>query len=204
MSEFRLLGAALAEAVRYHEGQLRKTTAIPYISHPLAVCGLVLEAGGNEAEAVAALLHDTAEDVQIPGMSGSDVLRAIETTFGSEVAAIVRACSDALPMAGAEKPPWSERKHAYLAHLGTASPSTLLVSAADKLHNLRSIFEDWQRIGDEIWERFSPPGDKRLATLWYHRALYDVYVNPATAPDPRRERLTTAMANVLERLERGS
>ena len=202
--EFKTLGQALFEAVRYHQGQYRKTTEIPYISHPLAVCSLVLEAGGTEAEAIAALLHDTAEDVDIPGMSGSDVLRDIAAKFGPQVAAIVRECSDALPLAGEDKPPWLPRKQAYLAHLPTLEAPTLLVSAADKLHNLRSILEDWQRIGDEIFERFSPPGDKRRATLWYHRALYEIYISPSSAPDPRRERLTIEMAKILEHLERGS
>lgn len=201
MESLAILGPALSDAIRYHGAQRRKSTSIPYISHPLAVCSLVLEAGGSPVEAAAALLHDTAEDIQIAGMSGVDVLREIEVNHGAAVAAIVRACSDALPMAGQTKPPHAERKRAYLAHLRSADASTLLVSAADKLHNLRSILFDWERIGDAVWEWFSPLSDKRAATLAYYRELYEIYVSPASAPDPRRDRLTAPMLPILNRIE---
>lgn len=196
-----MLGPALADAVRYHRGQVRKSTSIPYISHPLAVCGLVLEAGGSPIEAAAALLHDSAEDIQVQGMSGEDVLRKIASRYGAEVAAIVRGCSDALAVPGKEKPPHAERKRDYLAHLRSADASTLLVSAADKLHNLRAILADWERIGDKVWNRFSAAGDKRAATLAYYRELYEIYVSPSAAPDPRRARLTAPMKPILERIE---
>lgn len=194
------LSRAVADAEHYHRGQVRKGTAIPYMSHLLAVCGLVLEAGGTQTEAIAALLHDAAEDAELPGLGADDVLTAIRVRHGDDVERIVRACSDALPAAGAGKGPWRTRKERYIAHLRTADASTLLVSAADKLHNLRCIYSDWHRIGDAIFERFSAPGDKRATTLWYYRSLYDVYADESTTPDPRRAYLTAPMSALLTNL----
>jgi (p)ppGpp synthase/HD superfamily hydrolase len=194
------LARAVTDAEYYHRGQLRKGTTIPYLSHPLAVCALVLESGGTEDEAIAALLHDAAEDVRIEGCSGEDVLTAINLNYGPVVAQIVRECSDALPMAGEEKPPYLQRKEAYVAHLRLVGPSTLLVSAADKLHNLRSILADWRAVGENVWERFSAPGDKRKTVLWYYQALYDVYTSSEVAADPRRARLTDEMRLILDTL----
>jgi len=183
---------ALVEAEAYHHLQLRKGTAIPYVSHVLGVCSLVLEANGTETEAIAGLLHDAVEDA-----GGPPVLEAIRRDFGDDVAAIVDHCSDAAPEAGAEKAPWPERKAAYLAKLREADISTLLVSAADKLYNLRSIQLDYQR-GEAVFERFSAPEPKRQSTLNYYRALYAIYTDEAVAADPRRARLTVPMGELLE------
>lgn len=195
------LSDAFAAASRYHAGHVRKGTRIPYVSHLMSVCAIVLEAGGTETEACAALLHDAAEDVTIPGMGGEDVLREIAAQFGDEVAAIVRACSDVLPEAGVEKPPWLQRKQQYLLHLGDAGASTLLVSAADKLHNLRSIAADERVHGAALWERFSAPPDKRLNSLWYYRSLLEVYLSADTPADPRRDAVAQQIGEILERLE---
>lgn len=147
---------ALLDAEHYHHDQKRKGTEIPYFSHPLGVCSLVLEMGGTETEAIAALLHDAPEDA-----GGEPVLLAIETNYGPEVGTIVGECSDAFPDQGEEKPPWLERKRKYLAHLRGVGASTMLVSAADKVHNLRAIYSDYGQIQDEIWKRFSAPEPKR-------------------------------------------
>jgi (p)ppGpp synthase/HD superfamily hydrolase len=183
---------AVAAAEAYHHLHTRKGTTIPYVSHLLGVCSLVLEADGTETEAIAALLHDAVEDA-----GGPPVLAAIRRDFGDDVAAIVDHCSDAAPEAGAEKPPWVERKANYLAKLRGADVSTLLVSAADKLHNLRAIQIDYQR-GEPVFDRFSSPEPKRESTLDYYRRLYDIYVDDAVAPDPRRARLTLPMGDILE------
>jgi (p)ppGpp synthase/HD superfamily hydrolase len=156
---------ALGYAVRLHAGQLRKGTAIPYVAHPLAVAGLVLEHGGDEDEAIAALLHDAAEDC-----GGRPVLDEICARFGERVAAIVEGCSDSLT--AGEKAPWWERKTEYLKHLRKAPPSVRLVSAADKLHNARAILADYRAIGDDLWERFTA---KRDGTLWYYGTLVDLF-----------------------------
>jgi (p)ppGpp synthase/HD superfamily hydrolase len=155
---------ALVFATRKHAGQERKGTPVPYVSHLLGVAGLVLEAGGDEDLAIAALLHDVAEDC-----GGVPMLNQVRRRFGKRVAHIVEGCSDAFTT---PKPPWRERKEPYIRHLRTADADTRLVSAADKLHNARSIVADYRELGEQIWERFQ---GKRDGTLWYYRALLDEF-----------------------------
>lgn len=178
---------ALAFAARLHCTQLRKGSETPYIAHLLAVASLVLEAGGSEDEAVAALLHDGPED-----QGGLPTLMEIRSRFGAVVADIVVECSDSF---AAEKPPWRERKQAYLHHLQSASPSGVLVSCADKLHNARCILSDYRMIGDELWDRFR---GGREGTLWYYRALVETYTrrSPPTMLFTELDRAVTE----LERL----
>ncbi len=155
---------ALAYAHVAHGGHCRKGTKIPYISHLLAVASLVLEDGGDEDEAIAALLHDAVED-----RGGAERLEDIRARFGKHVADIVESCSDTDVE---PKPPWRERKEAYLAHLWKADSSTLRVSAADKLHNLRCILSDWNSIGEKLWDRFK--AGKR-DQLWYYSELSKIF-----------------------------
>jgi (p)ppGpp synthase/HD superfamily hydrolase len=153
-------GKALAYAAEKHAGQTRKGSRIPYISHPMAVASLVLEYGGREDEVIAALLHDVAEDC-----GGQEALDEIRLKFGMGVAAIVEGCSDTLEN---PKPKWRPRKEAYVAHLQTAHRSVRLVSAADKLHNARSILRDYRSEGENVWKRFSAPKED---VLWYYSAV---------------------------------
>jgi GTP pyrophosphokinase len=155
---------ALLFATRKHASQTRKGGSVPYISHLLGVAGLVLEAGGDEDLAIAALLHDVAEDC-----GGIPMLNQVRRRFGKRVAHIVEGCSDVFTT---PKPPWRERKEPYLKHLRTADADTRLVSAADKLHNARSVLADYREFGEQIWERFQ---GKREGTLWYYRALVDEF-----------------------------
>jgi (p)ppGpp synthase/HD superfamily hydrolase len=156
---------ALAYASTLHREQMRKGTAIPYVSHLLAVCAIVLEHGGSEDDAIAALLHDGPED-----QGGRDTLDTIRTQFGTGVADIVAACTDTFED---PKPEWLTRKVAYLAHLEhEPSPSVLLVSASDKLHNLRAIRADFAILGNDLWRRFNGrPGQQ----LWYFTRLAAIY-----------------------------
>jgi GTP pyrophosphokinase len=157
---------ALAFATRLHARQVRKETDIPYISHLIAVAGLVLEHGGNRDEAIAALLHDAIEDCPKDHPGGRAQLRRdIEREFGPTVLAIVEGCTDA---EADPKPPWRARKEAYLEHLPTAPASVRLVSCADKLHNARAIVADLRVMGPALFERFT---GRREGTLWYYRAL---------------------------------
>jgi GTP pyrophosphokinase len=159
---------ALAFAAAIHRGQVRKGTEVPYVSHLLAVCAIVLEHGASEDEAIAALLHDAIED-QAESHGGAAELRAeIEGRFGKAVLAIVEGCTDADTV---PKPPWKERKKRYVERLRTAPPSVLLVTAADKLHNARSIVSELTADGDAVWKRFNGGKD---GTLWYYRAVCDV------------------------------
>ena len=179
---------ALGYAARLHARQVRKGTAVPYAAHVLGVCSIAMEYGGDEDEAIAALLHDGPED-----QGGLVVLDDIRARFGDKVAEIVAACSDTFVT---PKPPWRVRKEAYIAHLPTASVSTRLVSASDKLYNARAILSDTLRIGDRLWERFS--GGKS-GTLWYYRALTDTYRG---LPDARINPLIDELDRVVTELER--
>ncbi|SEH46875.1 HD domain-containing protein [Mycolicibacterium rutilum] len=156
---------ALAYAAELHRTQTRKASEVPYVGHLLSVAGLVIEADGTETEAIAALLHDAAED-----QGGEATLAEIDSRFGPEVAGIVEECSDTVIT---PKPPWRERKENYIAHLNTVSDSTIRVSMADKLDNARAILRDLRRYGDAVWERFntSNPHDH----LWYYQSLLEVY-----------------------------
>jgi (p)ppGpp synthase/HD superfamily hydrolase len=162
------LGARLQRAFRYaaekHAGQTRKQTAVPYLSHLMAVAALVLEAGGDEDMAIAALLHDVVEDC-----GGMPRLREVRKQFGPRVAKIVEGCTDSF---GEPKREWAERKKDYLRELKHADVETRLVSASDKLHNVRTILADYRLDGEDIWKRFS---GKKEGTLWYYRALSDEY-----------------------------
>jgi GTP pyrophosphokinase len=158
-------GDALVYAGQLHRDQARKGTQIPYVSHLLAVTAIVLENGGTEDEAIAALLHDAVED-----QGGAATREAIRTRFGENVAAIVDGCTDAdmIP-----KPPWRKRKEDYVAHIPCASRSVRLVSAADKLHNARAILADYHKEDEKLWGRFN---GGREGTLWYYRALADAFL----------------------------
>ena len=155
---------ALTYAARLHRDQIRKGTEVPYVTHLLAVAAIVGENDGTEEQVVAALLHDAPED-----RCGKGRLEEIRARFGDEVAEIVDGCTDTYED---PKPEWQPRKEAYIAHVAKASPSVRLVSAADKLHNARSILADLRALGDELWERFT--GGKE-GTLWYYRALVEAY-----------------------------
>jgi (p)ppGpp synthase/HD superfamily hydrolase len=183
------LGPRLQRAFRYaaekHEGQTRKQTAVPYLSHLMAVASLVLEAGGDEDMAIAALLHDVVEDC-----GGMPRLREVRKMFGARVAGIVEGCTDSF---GDPKPEWIERKKEYLREVTHADSETRLVSASDKLHNVRTILADHRQNGEAIWKRFS---GKKDGTLWYYRALSDEYRRRGA------NRITRELELAVEELER--
>jgi (p)ppGpp synthase/HD superfamily hydrolase len=153
---------ALTFSAQLHLAQMRKGSGVPYLAHVLGVGAIVLEYGGTEDDGIAALLHDAVED-----QGGKPVLARIRERFGPAVADIVEACSDTDVV---PKPPWKERKLAYVAHLRTASPGAKLVSAADKLHNSRAILADYRTQGEALWGRFNGGRD---GTLWYYRAVVE-------------------------------
>jgi (p)ppGpp synthase/HD superfamily hydrolase len=155
---------ALVYAHQLHARQTRKGTAIPYIGHLLAVTSLVIENGGTEDEVIAALLHDAIEDA-----GGDSIRHVIRERFGENVLEIVEGLTDTDQT---PKPPWRARKEAYIAHLGEASSSVLLVSLADKIHNASSILRDVRNEGDSVWSRFT---GGREGSLWYYRALVEAF-----------------------------
>ena len=152
-------------AANKHKYQTRKASTIPYIAHLMGVASVVLESGGDEDLAIAALLHDVVEDC-----GGAPMLKEVRRRFGSRVAKIVDGCTDADTY---PKPPWRERKENYIARLREEDADTRLVSAADKLNNVRSILSDYREIGESVWSRFN---GKREGTLWYYRTLREEFL----------------------------
>ncbi len=174
------------EAARYarevHAGQDRKGTGVPYMSHLLGVSSIVLDDGGTEDEAIAALLHDAAED-----HGGRARLEDIRSRFGDAVAKIVEDCTDSWDT---PKLPWAERKRAYAKHARTLSASSLRVSAADKVHNTYAILRDLRNEGEEVWERFKAAPDD---VLFYYQSLVRAF----------REAGGGRLVDELERIVRG-
>ncbi len=178
---------AVEYAAKLHLGQKRKGTDIPYMSHLLATAVTVMEHGQDEDEVTAALLHDAAE---VAG--GRNTLENIRNKFGDRVADIVDHCSDTFEE---KKPPWEERKIAYLEGLKKVEdPSILLVSIADKLHNARSILKDYNKIGENLWERFNA---SRSDILCYYTKLHHIYIDNLNTYYPE---LVEELGDVIEDL----
>ena len=135
----------------------------------------MLEAGGDEDEAIAAVLHDSVEDG-----GGRPLLARIESDYGGRVAAIVAACSDTLEP-GSDDRSWKQRKQAHLGHLAaTRDDAVLRIMLADKVHNARSIVRDFRSEGDALWQRYSnrTPDDQ----LWYYDELVRLFDQRAEGP----------------------
>lgn len=185
---------ALQLAIEAHAGQVRKGTentaglALPYITHPVAVAALVQRYGGTEDQVIAALLHDVLED------GGPQWAQPIREAFGAEVLELVEFCTDGLPDEAGRKPPWRERKEAYLEHLREADGPGLLVSASDKLANLQAILLDLTEVGESVWERFT---GKKDGTLWYYGALVEAFAGRVPASLERA--LRRDYSSILER-----
>jgi GTP pyrophosphokinase len=165
-------------AFALHSGQRRKGSGIPYVGHLLGVASIVIGEGGTEDQAIGALLHDAAEDA-----GGEETLERIRGEFGENVARIVADCTDTTDD---PKPPWRQRKEAYIRHLERAMPEALLVSLADKVHNANAILLDYRELGEELWERFR---GSREEILWYYRSLVEQF----------RRLLPGRLTNELER-----
>jgi (p)ppGpp synthase/HD superfamily hydrolase len=175
---------ALAYAARVHAGQVRKRTERPYIGHLLSVASIVIEYGGDEDMAIGALLHDAVED-----QGGLPRLGEIRKKFGKRVAGIVDGCTDSYTQ---PKPPWLQRKRAYVERVSSESEEVRLVSAADKLSNTREVLHDFRVHGESVFERFA--GNKE-GTLWYYRALVDTFRKAGDNP------LVEELDRVVSRLE---
>lgn len=177
---------ALTFATELHARQTRKGGPIPYVAHLMAVCSLVLEHGGSEDEAIAALLHDAIED-----QGGIPTRDEICQRFGATVTAIVEGCTDTNIT---PKPPWQARKQAYIDHLATASDSVRLVSACDKLHNARSLLNDYRLVEESLWQRFQGGKD---GTLWYYRSLIHAFrQHPPSPLIDELDRVVTALEHL--------
>ncbi|MBT3239913.1 MAG: HD domain-containing protein [Chloroflexi bacterium] len=175
---------AIEMALRLHKSLVRKTREIPYLAHLLAVTALVLQDGGSEDEAIAALLHDAPED-----QGGIETLTLIQEKFGKNVFQIVEACSDTFDV---PKPEWRPRKEAHLEEVKKASSSVHRVIAADKLHNARSLLRDLKEYGNLLWEKFN--GGKE-GSIWYLQSMHEIL----TEKHPGY--LTDELGKVLKEIE---
>ena len=162
---------ALSWAITLHGEQKRKLSGVPYVGHLLRVCGTVMEYAGDEDEVIAALLHDALEDQNRPGLEED-----IADRFGSGVLHIIKQCSD---REDSPPPPWRKRKEAFLERLKMADASVRLVTAADKLDNVRNLVTLYSAWGDRVWEHFR--GGKE-GTLWYYRAAVNVLRHASENP----------------------
>jgi (p)ppGpp synthase/HD superfamily hydrolase len=176
------LDRAFSYAHEVHARQVRKGTSLPYVGHLMGVSSIVLDDGGSEDEAVAALLHDAAED-----QGGRERLEDIRSKFGDAVAAIVEDCTDAWEV---PRPAWVVRKQAYIQRARTLPPSSLRVSAADKVHNAYGILRDLRNVGEAVWGRYEASADDVLA---YYESLVRAY----------REAGGGRLVEELERIVRG-
>jgi len=175
---------ALIFANQIHAEQKRKATGAPYMAHILGVTAIVLEDGGSEEEAIAALLHDAAED-----QGGEEILLTIREKFGEKVEQIVRECSDTLV---SPKPPWKERKENHLHVVETALPETLRIMQADKVYNARNLQRTLIEQGPQTWQNFK---GGREGTLWYFRQMH------ALLSRTRSGYLMKELARLIEVLE---
>ena len=176
---------AFAWAVHLHARQARKGSTIPYVTHLMIVAATVLEYGGSETQAIAALLHDAAED-----QGGQPTLDMIRTRFGNAVADIVETCTDTFEI---PKPDWKPRKQAYLDRLRHHAGDAKLVATADKLHNFSTTRDDLRREGDAAWRKFNAPKEGQL---WYFRGCVDALAAPG------RTSIVEKLAAVVEDIER--
>src|SRR3954471_19969104 len=155
---------AFVYAHEVHGTHTRKGTGAPYVGHLMGVASIVIDDGGGEDEAIAALLHDAPED-----RGGRDRLEDIRRRFRGAAAEIVGDCTDSWTM---PKAPWADRKRQYAEHARTLPPSSLRVSAADKVHNAYAILRDLRNVGEKAWERFNAGPDDILA---YYQSLVRAY-----------------------------
>lgn len=177
---------ALLFSLRAHEGQFRKGNRAPYFSHPMAVSSLVMEYGGSEEQAIAALLHDTIEDCDV---SASE----LEMEFGRVITKLVTDCTEPLSELGDHS--WQERKEAYLAQVAQLSEESLLIVLCDKYHNLHSLWRDLQLRGNVAWKIFREPQTK---LQWYYSELESIFRKPDALREMRARGLLETFSNLSQ------
>ena len=188
--DFSLITKALALSAELHRNQFRKAANVPYVAHLWSVAALVLEHGGDDRQVAAALLHDAAED-----QGGEPVLQRIATELDHDVAELVRHLSDSVAdtTMGELKEGWDARKRRYIASLAEADDRVLLVSACDKLHNLRSLLSDRRELGESVWTHFTHADPE--VHYWYYGSLLDAFRGRVPAA------LEQELAETLRRLQ---
>ena len=180
------LERALRWSARWHDGQTRKGSDIPYFPHAAAVAMILDRAGFDEDVVIAGLLHDVVEDT-------AATFADIAERFGPVVVELVRQCSEIKTDAQGRKRPWIDRKRDHLATLAHASMAARAVILADKLHNLMSIELDLDE-GRPVWSLFNAD---RSQVLWYYHAT----IEACDGEEPRVHALAIACRDMLARIE---
>ncbi len=201
-----LFDEALVFAHQLHRKQRRKTSGAPYTAHLLGVAALVMEDGGSEDEAIAALLHDSLEDQAHNFPGGARELAAeIEKRFGPRVRELVEALTERRSAREAQihdkRERWRAHKQAYIDQIVNADPAVLRISSADSIYNVRSLTRDHQRMGDNLWLRFLTRS--RDDQLWAYDALARALL--ARGGGPLAEELNRAVDELFREtgVERG-
>jgi GTP pyrophosphokinase len=190
---------ALAFTNQLHRKQKRKTSGVPYVGHLLGVAAMVIEDGGGEDEAIAALLHDSLEDQGRHYQGGVPALAAeIERRFGGEVRRMVEAlteCSSDEERAISDKRErWRAHKRAYFAQIASAGPDVRRISCADSLYNTRSLAMGFRQLGPRLWTRFmTGRGDDQI---WAYRSAAEAFRAAGTG------HLADELAAAVDELER--
>lgn len=162
-----MISRALNFSAKKHEGQKRKADGLPFIVHPVAVAWILSNYTEDEEVISAGLLHDILEDVE------GDNYDEIVQEFGNNVALLVKDVSeDKDPNEPIENElPWMERKQSYMEHLKNASEKAMLLSTADKIHNLQSMMDAYDYLGEGIWSKFNSPPEKKI---WFYEEVYKI------------------------------
>jgi (p)ppGpp synthase/HD superfamily hydrolase len=193
---------ALTMVRTLQNGEARKGGGtVPYLSHSIGVSALVLQYGGTEDQAIAALLHDVAED-----NGGERMLSVIEAEFDSKIAGHVRDLSDSLVEDSENKEAWYPRKTKYIETYSTKHTDVLLISAADKLHNVRAMVSDHKSVKGQLWLRFdrkveAPIEDKRTQQIWYQSQLVKVLNERLAGVQPYGAQLARDLQDELTALK---
>ena len=149
-----LIEMAIEVATVAHQGQVRKGTETPYITHPISVGMHLMRASCPDWVVAAGILHDTVEDTFID-------IGYIKRHFGKEITSTVARCSEP-----DKKLPWKERKQHSIKLLRKAPLEAKMVVCADKLSNIKSIIAGFKESGEDIWSRFNAGKDDQE---WYYR-----------------------------------
>lgn len=180
-----LFEQALVFSKQKHEGQFRKGNTAPYISHPMVVASYVLECGGSENQAIAALLHDVIEDC---GVTKED----LEKHFNPTIAKLVMEVTEQLDWGQC---PWEERKKKYIQQVRVASREAHLIALCDKYHNLSSLVHDLKFRGKSAWAIFKQTPSK---TVWYYGEMLNIFQKSFSPSKDRAVLLVEGFGELLQ------
>lgn len=178
------INEAVNVATYAHDGQMRKCTDTPYVTHPIAVMEIAAEVTSNENTLIACLLHDVLEDA-----NDKYDRETMTQDFGQEVVRIVNGVTKDKTLVS-----WHDRADKYLATIKEAPIESVIVCAADKIHNLQSTLTDYEIHGDKLWNRFNTGKEDQL--WWYASILEVLELRMPESP------LTEQLAQLVDRATR--